>query len=46
MVKSTDIGANAHDCGAADTRCFLSVGELIADADAERSEDIDITFAS
>ena len=45
-VISTDIGANAHDCSNPDTRCFLSVGELIPDDDAERAPDIGITFAS
>jgi hypothetical protein len=39
-----DIGANKHDCTAADTRCFFSVGELTADANAQRADDVDITF--
>jgi len=43
-VKDTGIGSNAHDCHAAGTRCFLSIGELTADANAERSDDIDLTF--
>jgi hypothetical protein len=43
-VKDTAIGSNNHDCHDPDTRCFLSVGELSADPNAERSDDIDLTF--
>ncbi|MBK5289479.1 MAG: hypothetical protein JJE46_13545 [Acidimicrobiia bacterium] len=43
-VSKGPIGQNAHMCGTPDVRCFLSVGELI-EGDAERSEDIDLTFA-
>jgi hypothetical protein len=43
-VKDKAIGSNAHDCHAADTRCFLSVGELTADPNAQRSDDINLTF--
>jgi hypothetical protein len=45
-VKSSGIGAKKHDCSAPDTRCFLSVGELSADPNAQRSDDINLTFAS
>jgi hypothetical protein len=45
-VKATGIGSNGHDCLAAETRCFLSIGELVADPNAERSDDIDLTFTS
>ncbi len=45
VVKSSPIGSNAHDCKAEGERCFLSVGELVDDPAAERSGDIDITFA-
>lgn len=44
-VKASGIGSNAHDCKGEGERCFLSVGELSADANAERSDDIDLTFA-
>ncbi len=43
-VSKGPIGQNAHMCGTPDVRCFLSVGELV-EGDAERSDDIDITFA-
>jgi len=42
---SGPIGKNAHMCTAAGTRCFISVGELVEDPNAQRAEDIDITFA-
>jgi hypothetical protein len=45
-VKASGIGSNAHDCLAAGTRCFLSIGELVEDPNAERSDDIDLTFTS
>lgn len=45
-VKKGPIGENAHMCGTPDVRCFLSVGELVDDPNAERSEDIDLTFAA
>jgi hypothetical protein len=45
-VKASGIGSNAHDCLSPDTRCFLSVGELVEDPNAERSDDIDLTFTS
>ena len=38
------VGENAHMCGTAGVRCFLSVGELTADG-GERTDDIDIAFA-
>ncbi len=44
-VSTGPIGKNAHMCTAAGTRCFLSVGELTAEADAQRADDIDLTFA-
>jgi hypothetical protein len=44
-VTAGPIGKNAHMCTAAGTRCFLSVGELVDSADAQRAEDIDLTFA-
>ena len=43
-VSKGPIGQNAHLCGTPDVRCFLSVGELVA-GEAERAEDIDLTFA-
>ena len=46
VVKATGIGSNGHDCLAAGTRCFLSVGELVDDPNAERSDDVDLTFTS
>lgn len=45
-VTKGPIGENAHMCGTPDVRCFLSVGELTAEPDAERSDDIDLTFAA
>jgi hypothetical protein len=44
-VKKSGIGSNAHDCADPTTRCFLSVGELTADANAERSDDVNLKFA-
>ena len=44
-VTAGPIGKNAHMCSTAGTRCFLSVGELTVEADAQRSDDIDLTFA-
>jgi hypothetical protein len=44
VVKKSAIGKNAHVCGG-DTRCFLSVGELVDSPDVERAEDVNITFA-
>jgi hypothetical protein len=44
-VTSGPVGKNAHMCGTPDVRCFLSVGELVA-GEAERADDVDITFAS
>lgn len=44
-VKMSGIGSNAHDCKGEGERCFLSVGELSADPNAERSDDINLTFA-
>ena len=38
------IGKNAHMCNAQGTRCFLSVGELVDSANAQRSDDINLTF--
>jgi len=43
-VTKGPIGQAAHTCGG-DTRCFLSVGELVPDANAERAKDIDLTFS-
>jgi neocarzinostatin family protein len=43
-VYIKDVGANKHDCTAADTRCFFSVGELSADPNAQRADDVNITF--
>lgn len=45
-VTKGPIGENAHMCGTPDVRCFLSVGELVDDPNAERSDDIDLTFAA
>ena len=45
-VAIANVGANKHDCKDPQTRCFLSVGELSADPNAQRSDDIDLTFAS
>lgn len=44
-ASSGPIGKNAHMCTAAGTRCFLGVGELTDSADAQRSDDINLTFA-
>lgn len=43
-ASSGPIGKNAHMCATAGTRCFLSVGELTAAADAQRADDINLTF--
>lgn len=45
QVYMKNIGSAAHDCTQADTRCFLSVGELTDSPDAQRSDDIDLKFA-
>lgn len=42
-VKKTPASQTAHTCGGT-TRCFLSIGELTADANAERADDVNITF--
>lgn len=42
-VSKGPIGQAAHTCGG-DTRCFLSVGELVQ-GQAERAKDIDLTFS-
>jgi hypothetical protein len=44
-VASTKIGSANHTCGG-DTRCFLSIGELSADPKVERTDDVNLTFAS
>ena len=44
IVTAGPIGNNAHVCTAAGTRCFLSVGELIDSPDAQRADDINLTF--
>jgi len=44
-VAAKDIGSAKHVCGG-DTRCFLSIGELSADPKVERTDDVNITFAS
>jgi hypothetical protein len=46
QVYMKNIGSAGHDCTQADTRCFLSVGELTDSPDAQRSDDIDLKFAS
>jgi hypothetical protein len=43
-VYATKVGANNNDCTAEGVRCFISVGELTADANAQRADDVDITF--
>src|SRR4051812_597922 len=43
-VSTGPIGKAAHMCTTAGTRCFLSTGELSADPNAERADDIDLTF--
>jgi len=45
IVSKGPIGQAAHMCGTPDVRCFLSVGELTAEPDAQRADDIDLTFA-
>jgi hypothetical protein len=45
-VTKGPIGENAHMCGTPDVRCFLSIGELTADPNAQRTDDIDLTFAA
>jgi hypothetical protein len=44
-VVASKVGSNAHDCLEAGTRCFLSIGELSADAKVMRTDDVDLTFA-
>ena len=44
-VKTTGIGSNNHNCMGATTRCFLSVGELSADPNAERADDVNLHFS-
>jgi hypothetical protein len=43
-VISTKVGSANHVCGG-DTRCFLSIGELSADPNVERTDDVDLAFA-
>ncbi len=43
-VTKGPIGQAAHMCGTPDVRCFLSIGELV-EGEAERADDIDLTFA-
>ncbi len=43
---ATKVGSANHNCLDADTRCFLSIGELTADANAMRTDDVDLTFAA
>jgi hypothetical protein len=38
------VGANKNDCTAEGVRCFVSVGELTADANAQRADDVDLQF--
>lgn len=45
-VKSSGIGAANHNCLDPTTRCFISVGELSADPNAERADDVNIKFTS
>jgi hypothetical protein len=45
-VAIANIGSNKHDCKDPATRCFLSIGELSADPNAQRADDIDLKFAS
>jgi hypothetical protein len=45
-VSIANIGANKHDCKDPATRCFLSIGELSADPNAQRADDVNLTFAS
>lgn len=45
-VAIANVGSNKHDCKDPATRCFLSIGELSADPNAQRSDDIDLKFAS
>ncbi len=44
MVSSGPIGTKKHDCTAAGTRCFLSVGQLTTSNNAQRADDINLTF--
>jgi Neocarzinostatin family. len=44
-VLGANVGSAKHSCLDADTRCFLSVGELSADPKVERTDDIDLEFA-
>jgi hypothetical protein len=44
-VYMTKVGANNNDCSQEGVRCFVSVGELTADPNAQRADDVDITFA-
>ena len=44
-VHVKPIGANNDDCSKVGTQCFVSVGELSADPNAQRADDINLTFA-
>jgi hypothetical protein len=43
-VYAKNVGVNKNDCTAEGVRCFMSVGELTADANAQRSDDVDLQF--
>lgn len=45
-VAIGNVGSAKHDCKDPSTRCFVSVGELSADPNAQRADDVDLTFAS
>jgi hypothetical protein len=43
-VYAKDVGVNKNDCTAEGVRCFISVGELTADPNAQRADDVDLQF--
>jgi Neocarzinostatin family len=45
-VVIANVGSAKHDCKDPATRCFLSIGELSADPNAQRADDINLKFAS
>jgi hypothetical protein len=44
-VLGANVGSAKHNCLDADTRCFLSIGELSADPKVERTDDVNLKFA-
>ncbi|MCU1429421.1 MAG: hypothetical protein JWL83_3421 [Actinomycetia bacterium] len=45
-VYANNIGSKKHDCADPTTRCFISVGELTADPNAQRADDVNLKFGA